>query len=204
MDILAGTAVNTVQTKQEVCSHTVMGFYDKHNSLITNIGNYLVELINGKKLQEYICKRYGWEKHLYKELNWTAVGNALKTYTPYKRNKIIQLIYDWQNDGDQMTKFKGVQSECPTYRKEEAYLHYLPCTNKKMEEMKSKGITTLSKGMKCANMYPGIVAMVVAILKQVFESIEENTSVSSYTEWLAHDALVHQREYDFHTVAKGY
>ena len=45
-----------------------------------------------RELQDYICEKYRWKKDKYDELNWRAVGDALKTYSLYKRNRIIQIL----------------------------------------------------------------------------------------------------------------
>lgn len=73
-------------------------------------------------------------RHTIEKLNipqgpWSAIGAVLKSYTSFKRNKIIQMMYDWQNDGNQKTNFHGEDGMCPAFNETEHHLHYLQCNN---------------------------------------------------------------------------
>lgn len=90
--------------------------------MITNIENYLYDKINGEQLHQYVSKKYGIERYLLDTIDWKALGGVLKSYSTFRQRKIIQMLYDWQNDGRQKEKMHDNDGACPACSEKESHL----------------------------------------------------------------------------------
>ena len=99
VDELAKKGLELKPAKRQIYTHTIAGIYDATGVLATDISKYLYSTINGPPVLEYVGKKFNWEEEEVNSVNWEAVGLVMKSYSQYQRNKAIQLMYDWQNDG---------------------------------------------------------------------------------------------------------
>lgn len=99
-------------------------------------------------------------------LDWEALGSAIKSYTKFKQKKIIQLLYDCQNDGEQKAKFGMRQNECLACRLHENNIHYLTCEDSKMVIKWTNCLHAFGKEQQRAKTYPGIISASKQVLLQ--------------------------------------
>lgn len=125
--------------------HTALGIYDSNNQMITDLKRYLYDMVNGNAMKEYINRKYNWCPIEQELIDWGALEKALKKYSEYKKSKIVQLMYNWQNDGQQkVLHHESENGECPSKCGEfESHNHYLHCKNEKMCEARSEKRRTL-------------------------------------------------------------
>ena len=67
---------------------------------------YVYNKINGRKIKQYMEEKYGWNEEMIEWIGWKQLEKAMKTYSEYKKSKIVQLIWDWQNVGRQKEKIE--------------------------------------------------------------------------------------------------
>ena len=139
--------------------------HNKAGRLATNLQEFLNETRNGKILHQYISEKYGWEEPVISDINWKALGITMKSYTPYKRNKAAQLLYDWQNDGTQKIKLHDDEGKCPMCTCQETPLHYLYCLSISRKQATQTALQNLSKTLKKHDTYPGIIKVLQTLLQ---------------------------------------
>lgn len=89
-------------------------------------------------MEEYLQQKYNWNTLEQELIAWKEVAQALKQYTEFKKSKIIQLMYNWQNDGEQKSYFQESSNvECPAKCGEiESHQHYLHCNATQMKNVR--------------------------------------------------------------------
>ena len=195
MDALAARGVKLPPTKRTIYTHTVAGFYDTDDRLATDVSKYLYNKINGPTLMEYIGKKFNWEEEDIRKVDWDALGRVMKSYSQHQQNKSIQLMYDWQNVGVQKEKFQQADGKCPGCDELETHMHYVECTNKRMQEERKKATQTLSAGLRSINTYPGCISVIIMGLLTSFAEPIQNTELpQTYKDLLLQDAATEQYE----------
>ena len=125
--------------KQPLYRQTIFGLYDKKKHLMTNMREYVYNKINGRKIKQYMEEKYGWNEEMIECIEWKSLEMAMKTYTEYKKSKIVQLIWDWQNVGRQKERIEQDNGQCPLHCNEyDTHAHYLVCKDERMEECRKK------------------------------------------------------------------
>lgn len=204
MDALAAKGLLLPQTKRAIYSHTVGGFYDNEGKLATNLSKFLYKTINGPTIFEYIGRKFNWEREDLDKIDWDALGQVLAAYSQHQRNKTIQLMYDWQNVGEQKEKFHQADGKCPGCDEHEYHMHYLECTNKRMMSERKKAISTFSAGLRAINTYPGCISIIVkGLLTSYAESIQNLECPNSYKDILLQEAATEQHELENHAMNRG-
>ena len=67
------------------------------------------------------------------KIECTALGSALSTYSSFKGNKMIQLLYDWQNNSAQKSLQTITDGRYPVCSEYEDHLYYIYCLNSRMK-----------------------------------------------------------------------
>ena len=100
--------------------------------------------------EEYVCKKLGLTKEVYKCVHWEALGNYFKTLAISQKVKVMKYIYDWQNVGTQKQLHQWIEEDeymCP-YKcgKKETPMHYLTCS-KSFDKMSIMCMEAINKWM---------------------------------------------------------
>lgn len=94
MDRLADVGCNLLSPKREVYSHTVIAIFDDEQVMANNLEDYLYEEVNGKSPNTYISEKYDWDNDIMGDILWSALGNALKSYSKHRQRKTVQMFYE--------------------------------------------------------------------------------------------------------------
>ena len=195
MDKLAVTGLKLDPHKRQTYPDTKIALYN-NGVMMTDIEAFLYEQINGEKLKNYISKKFGWERDLMESITWDALGASMKSYTAFKKKKIIQLLYDWQNDGVQKMKFHNDTGECPACSCYKDNLHYLSCEDKRMIEKRKSCLQQLGKELLKVNTSPGIVAATKQIVQVGCKTAAMNLKEqNAYSDVLLLQAVQEQHKY---------
>ena len=143
MDHLAAKGLKLQPRKRDIYSHTVAGLYDNKGKLATDLSSFLYQHINGGKTKEYIASKFDWEEETIRNIDWEALGEIMKKYPQYQKNKMIQIMYDWQNVGFQKELLQQSDGRCPGCPEKETHLHYLVCENKTMKQARKDATAVL-------------------------------------------------------------
>ena len=204
MDRVANEGCKLEPWRRPIFSHTKMGFYNNNGVMITNWDTFLYEYINGPTLHQYISEKYGWEIEQVNTLMWQALGDALKSYSKHKQKKIIQLLYDWQNDGAQKFKLGQDPGQCNFCAAFEDHLHYLECDNPRLLMTKQAQLGTLIKALKKLNTYPGITSTMATWLRSFDDRLDTSRMQAfTYTDILLVQAIEEQNYFGVQALAKG-
>ena len=138
-----------------------------------------------------------------KTFMWQALGDMLKSYTKHKQKK-IQLLYDWQNDGAQKFKLSQDPGVCLACNAFEDHPHYLECDDTKPHKTKQSQLSILTKALKKLNTCPGITSTLATWLRS-FDNCLETSSMRfhTYTDILLVQAIESQNYFGVHAIAKG-
>ena len=143
----------------------------------TKIDDYIRQAMTETPLIAYIKTKMGWTHRTFQLVDWSAFGTFMGRLSVSKRAKVVKLQHNWQNTGQQKGLFlrsanrddEALEAEkCPMgCGHNEAPLHYLLCTrNPKKEEM-VRGLNGIRKWMKDNDTDPGIVSIMMRILRKV-------------------------------------
>ena len=151
--------------------HTAIGLYDQHNNMITDFKKYSYNIKNGKKLREYIQRKYNWNNLEQEIIYWDSLEKAMKKQTEFKKSKLIQLMYNWQHDGVQKQNFQQQANvECPAKCGQvESHNHYLICEEKSMKESRLNKQRTLKQYLVMRETHPYIIRAIMLCLQQGVE-----------------------------------
>ena len=166
MDTYAGIASKDTSLTPPIRStykHTVLGMYDEKDEMITDLRTYLYKCVNGSSVKEYITKKYNWCNIEQSLINREGMLQEMKKYIEYKKSKIIQLMYNWQNDGYQKQKFHthtdmSFPANCGEL---ELHNHYLQCSNKRMIQKRLKRRCILHQLLNLQNTHPQITNVII-------------------------------------------
>ena len=204
MDKLAKADLELEPSMRQMYPDTKLALFN-NGVMITDNEIFLYKHINGEKLHSYISEKYGWERELMDNLDWEALGDSIKSYSKFKQKKIIQLLYDWQNDGDQKFQFQNDNGECPACRLHESKLHYLKCTDTRMREKRNRCLQKFGSDLKRIKTYPGLIAAAKQILVHgCRESAASFTNQQTYTDILSMQAIVEQDAFGENSFEKGF
>ena len=121
--------------RREVYITTWMGMYTREGVFIDNIKSHLQQEYLGQTLRQYLQQKYKWDDESFTYINWEGVENALSGYQPCYRNRMAQLMHDWQYTGDRKEMMGEGSSQCPFgCKKQENNLHYIWCSEEKMKD----------------------------------------------------------------------
>ena len=189
-----------------IYSTTIFGIYTKDGIFTDNFYTYLNHHINGPIAQSYITNKYGWTMEQQKTINWDDLGKALSREKEYRKTKIVQLIYNWQHDGQQQQYFEIGDGKCPTGCGEnEEHGHYLYCQHHIMRSKRQDLLLLLKKKLLKINTYPGIISTILHSLKYgVKSSIEHLLKANNGSDKHIHLALKNQFELGHDSLAKGF
>ena len=131
--------------------------------------------VNGEKMSKYITTKYNWCKVEQTLINWNAIGDAMNTYSEYKKTKIIQLMYDWQHDETQKLLFKqNSENVCPMNCGEtKNHNHYLYCKDDRMQNAKMRLLQRLKQTLTKMNTHPIILNAIQTMLREGEERASE-------------------------------
>ena len=127
-------------------STAAISLHNANKVQVKNIRKFITKEIKGKDMVEYHMKRKNWDEEVIKEIDWEGIKGMMMSATPLRRTRLVQLLNDWQNTGDQKGKFRDARLRldsddskvataeeehchlCPEDCKEtEKPLHYLEC-----------------------------------------------------------------------------
>ena len=91
----------------------------------------MTEKVNGRVMMEYYKKRRGWNEKVMSSIEWEGIASTIRNAHPLKRIKLVQLLHNWQNTGQQKGKFRdarlGQATETPNMETEEEKICHLVC-----------------------------------------------------------------------------
>ena len=77
--------------------------------VIQNLRKYLLRSKNGEELLNYYRDKKGWHSRTLSKIDWEATESLLRRANPIKKNRLIQVMHDWQNVGRQKGKFRDAK-----------------------------------------------------------------------------------------------
>ena len=204
MDRLANIGCSLPRVKRPMFSATKMTFYTEDDLMITDFEKYLYEKINGEFLLQYVSEKYDIERDILNTVDWRALGTTLKSYTTFRQRKVIQMMYDWQNDGVQKQRMHDDDGVCPACGDKEEHLHYTACTDSRMLAERKKQFSILSKSMTKLDTYPGLISTIQAILIHGTEKVmQEFHFPTTETDQLLLQAITSQHQLRHDMCVKG-
>ena len=135
---------------------------------VYNLRKYLLRSKNGEELLNYYREKKGWHSRIFNSIDWEALESLLKKAPPTQKNRLVQILHDWQNVGKQKGKLRDSRlskkadpplqatteeesiHKCPMgCGEEEGPLHYVCCTSPgvilKREQLWKNTITRLQR-----------------------------------------------------------
>lgn len=184
---------------------TILGIYDKEKRLMTDVRTYVYQKINGQRIHEYMAEKYGWNKTHREYIGWKSLGMAMNTYTEFKKSKVIQLLWDWQNVGRQKEKINDEEGICPLNCKEfETHTHYLACKDPRMIEFQKKTRNKVKLYLDKKNTCPMITKYIIRLLRYGIDSnMITMTTIKGDIESNIHTAIQQQRQLSHSSLEKG-
>ena len=177
MDALATRGVPHAQNqmiKRSIYSTTVFGIFDSKGKYTEDYYQYLNLHVNGPILQAYIQKKYDWSINQQQQINWDDLGKSLQREKEYRKTKIVQILFNWQHDGQQKKHFKTGEGKCPAGCGEnEIHGHYLYCKSKEMIIKRQDFLLILKKKLQKIDTYPGITSTLLHALRHGVHSAME-------------------------------
>ena len=210
MDELANEArtdQSLVQIKRRTYKGTVLGMYDERGTMITNLRDFLYNNINGTQMKTYIQNKFNWDDLEQSMIAWDELSKSLAKYTEFKKSKIVQMMYNWQNDGEQKTTFhQSAQGECPAQCGEpETHHHYLTCQAPSMKKSRESQIRILKQYLTIRNTHPHIINTTIRYLREGAEStIHHLGDPTNGIEKLVYDGVKENLHLNQHSFEKGF
>ena len=187
-------------------STTVMGCYTKTNMLIGDLHEYIQYVTTATPLIAYLMKKNNWTFEQLQTIQWNDIETALKSYKPYYKVKIAQLMHDWQYVGERQHLMGDNTNQCPSKCGEvETKLHYLKCKDVEMTKNRAAHLKTLQQRLRVINTYPGIVSTISKLLTSDYDENwwDDYDITDSLTNYLKM-TVKKQCELGQHSVPKGY
>ena len=159
--------INSEPPIQHTYKYTAIGLYHHKNVIITYITSFIYNNNNSKKICEYIQRKYNWNNLEQELIDWNSLEKAIKKYSEFKKSIMVQLLYNWQNDGHQKQHFNSnAQSECPAKCGQlETHNHYLFCEEKSMIESREIKGRILKQYFLIRNTHPYIINTIMQYLQ---------------------------------------
>ena len=190
---------------RDMNEHTIYSLYTNDGMMVTNVRRYIENHINGPKLEEYLMGKFGWNIAHIKNLNWPALEKALRKQTSYRRTKLCQLMYNWQNTGQQKQQMHNNDGLCPTgCGEQETHLHYLHCNNAEMKKHRLQQLQHLNKRMEKIKTYAGIKANITNIIMNQYANIPLPTKCNTLADKYINEAINEQKELGATSLEKGF
>ena len=194
--------------------------------VIQNLRKYLLRSKNGEELLNYYRDKKGWHSRTLSKIDWEATESLLRRANPIKKNRLIQVMHDWQNVGRQKGKFRdskiksterqqdNITTEektihlCPVGCGEvEDHLHYVKCKAEPMIAARQKSRLNVLTRLKRLRTNEFICSTISYILK----SIGDCEEIQMYGERYESDdernllpALLGQKEIGWENMIKGF
>lgn len=158
-------------------STTVAQLYTQNGMATTNIRKFITESTNGEALLEYYLERRDWTSDIVRTIDWEAMSAFLSRQSAHQRNKLTQMMHNWQNTGYQKLQFipdtDGVDkdesiADCPIGCGIMEYaLHYLHCGETSMVNYRRQARTQMSKDLHKIGTYQGIISVIIKATLQL-------------------------------------
>ena len=78
----------------------------KDNIPTTNLHQLVLMKTTGIEFKEYLCEKHKWNDQTFHLINWEGIGNTLNTLNHTQSLNLVQLIHNWQHDGQQKQLFE--------------------------------------------------------------------------------------------------
>lgn len=133
-------------------------------------------------------------------INWPSLERFLQKQTEHKRNKLVQMMHNWQNTGAQKIQFlpkvDGVTvgdmtiGECPVgCGQTEHAMHYVHCPEVTMRQCREAENRRVSKQLGKCHTYKGIISVITKAIVQLETSADLEFEIRDFRgeegHWLA-------------------
>jgi len=195
----------TTKIMRDIYSTTIYGIYDTDNIMVGNMTKYLYTKVNGTQLEQYMKTKFNWSENTLRKIDWTSLEKTLNKYKPFQRTKICQLMYNWQNVGQQKSLYGEDKGKCPTgCGEDETYMHYLNCKHPEMSTYKKKRIQIFKQQLIQQKTYTGITIILTKILRDGIGSVKTETFVFTKMDKLINKAIEEQQNLGSTSLEKGF
>ena len=183
-----------------------MGLYTKDNVYIADMHHHITMVLHQQTLWNYLLKKNDWEHANMENILWMDLSLILNSYTPIYKSRIMQLMHDWQQVGEQKQLMNETDIKCPMQCGEsETRLHYLRCKDKAFCETRKKHLHLLHKQLESAGTYPGITTTIINLVTEgIVKQSVGNETVLSNTDRLMVEAATEQLQLGENSLVKGY
>ena len=194
--------------------------------VIQNLRRFLLREKNGEELLDYYRVKKGWHSRIFNKIDWEAIDSLLRRADPIKKNRIIQVMHDWQNIGRQKGKFRDARllkkaehplqptieektiHLCPNGCGEvEDHLHYVKCADKAMVIERTKLRLDAIKRLKRLRTNDYICSIINTVLRRISNNediIFDTTNYSTEDEQNMLPAILGQEEIGWENLLKGF
>ena len=134
---------------------------------IGDLREYIQYVTTAPPLIDYLKIKHGWTSAQFEQIHWNNLDLTLKSYRPFYRTKMAQLMHDWQHIGHRKELMKEDHAMCPAQCGErETHLHYMFCNDNEMSVNRDKHKRLLRKQLEAVNTYPGIIVCLMNIISK--------------------------------------
>ena len=210
MDGLAKIACvlhSSTRIYRPVYSTTKMGLYTQHNVYIGDLREYIQYVTTAPPLIDYLKIKHGWTSAQFEQIHWNNLDLTLKSYRPFYRTKMAQLMHDWQHIGHRKELMKEDHAMCPAQCGErETHLHYMFCNDNEMSVNRDKHKRLLRKQLEAVNTYPGIIVCLMNIISKGMDddSWWSDMDVTMGIDKKLYKVICIQKDLGIHSISKGY
>ena len=193
---------------------------------IRDLRKYMLRTKNGEEILNYYREKKGWHSRVFSVIDWEALESLLRKASPIKKNRLIQVLHDWQNVGRQKGKFRdsrlGKMVEPPlqaTMEEEtihlcpmgcglqEDHLHHVRCSVPSMINKRKKLCKNAISRLTRLRTNEGICSYTNYIIKKL--SNNEEISLESETFYSEDDrnllpAIIGQQDIGWENFLKGF
>ena len=175
---------------------------------------------------DYYRKKKGWHSRVLSTIDWEAIEALIRKATPTKKNRIIQVLHDWQNVGKQKGKFRDSRlgkivepplqptveeisaHKCPLgCGATEDHLHYVKCQAPKAlherEQLRKTMLGRLKK-LKTNEFMISFTGYMVKMISMGDEVQLDDISFATEDERALLPALLGQQEIGWEELLKGF
>ena len=209
-----------------VFSTTKIQLRNDEGITVTNVRRYLLRQNNGEILLDYYRQRKGWHSRVLSQVDWEALEALLKKAHPIKKNRIVQVLHDWQNVGSQKGRFRDARLGSkvepplqPTVEEESTHkcpmecgetednLHYVKCQAtsaiKARDKMRKNLLGRLRK-LKTSDFIISFMGYLIKSISNREEVCLDDITYSTVDERDLIPALIGQEEIGWEELLKGF
>ena len=188
-DDLATTGLhqaNNDRIKKPIFHATRIGLKTAEGKDVEDLRKYLLKRTNGDDILNYYRERRGWDRDIIQTIDWEAVDNLLRKTTPLQKNRLMQMMHNWQNVGAQKGKMRDSRLGknlipppqltmeetdihlCPNGCGEnEENMHYVRCQDDKFKKQRDSLRREMIVKLKKARTEDNIVSIMNYIVKKI-------------------------------------